>query len=333
MKDCLNRLRRCFGLRAGTEPRSKTKAAPQTHNTTLRDSVWPFRRHVNASTLNSTIEKTITDLAARLKGLSETPRLDAEVLAMHVTGLNRAQLLAHGGRALTAEQSARLAALAGRRAAGEPIAHITGSREFWSLDLEVTPDTLIPRPETELLVERALARIPGDAHCRVADLGTGTGAVAIAIALERPNCEVVAVDTSAAALEVAARNAACHGASNVLLRRGDWLAAAAGERFDVIVSNPPYVAAGDPHLTRGDLRFEPRSALAAGADGLDAIRAITAEAAGHLEPGGWLLLEHGYDQAEAVGALMRGAGMSDVACYRDYAGVERVTEGRMKAEI
>jgi release factor glutamine methyltransferase len=283
--------------------------------------------------MNTSIQQAVANLATRLKDVSETPRLDAEVLTIHVTGLSRAQLLAHGERELPTEQASRLETLAARRLAGEPIAHITGRREFWSLDLEVTPDTLIPRPETELLVERALARIPGDTQWRVADLGTGTGAVAIAIALERPGCRVVATDASPAALAVAGRNAERLGAPNVEVRKGDWLAAVTDEVFDLIVSNPPYVAAGDTHLDQGDLRFEPPSALAAGPGGLGAIRTITAAAPAHLRAGGWLLLEHGYDQADAVAELMLGAGLSDVRCYRDIAGMDRVTEGRMNKEI
>ena len=192
----------------------------------------------------------------------------------------------------------------------------------------MTPDVLIPRPETELLVEQALAHIPEDAEWTVADLGTGSGAIALAIATERPHCRLIATDNSAAALAVARANATRLGIANVEFRHGEWLKPLAGMRFDVIVSNPPYVRANDPHLTQGDVRFEPESALVAGADGLDAIRRIAADAVSYLRPGGWLLLEHGYDQAQSVRALLESHGYDMVASCRDTAGHERVTEGR-----
>jgi release factor glutamine methyltransferase len=203
-----------------------------------------------------------------------------------------------------------------------------GARGFWRFDLAVTPDTLIPRPETELLVELALARIALDAPARVADLGTGSGAIALAIASERPRARMVAVDVSGEALEVARGNAAMLGIDNVEFRRGDWLAPLDGERFDLIASNPPYIAEGDVHLARGDLRFEPHGALASGADGLDAIRVIAATAPKHLRDGGWLLVEHGWEQGPAVRALFEAAGFVDVATERDLEQRDRVTLGR-----
>jgi release factor glutamine methyltransferase len=251
--------------------------------------------------------------------------LDAELLVMHVCRLSRTELLTRDRQPLTAEQEVALGELLARRRQGEPIAYLTARREFWSLDLTVSPATLVPRPETELLVERALARIPPDAAWSVADLGTGSGAIALAIARERPYCRVVATDNSSAALAIARANAARLNLS-VDFRLGDWLAPLAGETFEILVSNPPYVASGDPHLAA--LRHEPVSALAAGPDGLDAIRAIAAAARAALNPGGWLLLEHGYDQAAAVGALLRQHGYKNIGCYPDLAGQDRVSEGQ-----
>ena len=200
---------------------------------------------------------------------------------------------------------------------------------FWRFDLAVTPDTLIPRPETERLVELALARIPEQAAWRIADLGTGSGAIALAIAHERPHAHVVASDRSAQALEVARGNAAALGIANVEFRAGDWLQPLSGERFDLIASNPPYIEEGDPHLDQGDLRFEPHGALASGKDGLDAIRIIARDAPVHLRAGGWLLLEHGWMQGEAVRALLRDGGFVDVATVRDLEDRERVSFGQV----
>ena len=276
----------------------------------------------------STIDQIIRQATQQLAAVSPSPRLDAEVLLMHVTGLTRTALITHAQEPLLPEHDERLHMLLTRRARGEPIAYLTGRREFWSLDLCVTPDVLIPRPETELLVEQALAHIPEDAEWTVADLGTGSGAIALAIATERPHCRLIATDSSAAALAVARANATRLGIAKVEFRHGEWLKPLAGMRFDVIVSNPPYVRANDPHLTQGDVRFEPESALVAGTDGLDAIRRIAVDALSCLHPGGWLLLEHGYDQAKAVRALLEIHGYDAVASCRDTAGHERVTAGR-----
>jgi release factor glutamine methyltransferase len=275
----------------------------------------------------STIDQIIRQATQQLAASSPSPRLDAEVLLMHITGLARTALITHAQELLLPENEKRLHALLARRAHGEPVAYLTGKREFWSLDLCVTPDVLIPRPETELLVEQALAHIPDDAEWTVADLGTGSGAIALAIATERPHCRLIATDNAAAALAVARANATRLGIARVEFRQGEWLKPLAGMRFDVIVSNPPYVRANDPHLTQGDVRFEPESALVAGADGLDAIRRITADAVSGLRPGGWLLFEHGYDQAQAVRALLETHGYDRVASCRDTAGHERVTAG------
>ncbi|MFL6592725.1 MAG: peptide chain release factor N(5)-glutamine methyltransferase [Luteimonas sp.] len=253
--------------------------------------------------------------------------VDAQWLLAHALGKPRSWLYAHADDCLDAQTSACFAALVERRHQGEPVAYLTGRRGFWKFELQVTPDTLIPRPETELLVERALDLLPRDAASRIADLGTGTGAVALALAFERPRAQVLATDASARALEVARGNARALRLGNIAFATGDWLAALGDARFDLIASNPPYIATGDPHLGDGDLRFEPTSALASGADGLDAIRRIARDAARHLKPGGWLLLEHGFDQGEPVRALLAHAGFHQVRTERDLEGRERVTIG------
>ena len=253
---------------------------------------------------------------------------DAEALLCHVLDRPRSWLYAHGDDELDEAGATAFDALLARRRGGMPVAYLTGRRGFWRFDLNVGPATLIPRPETELLVELALERMPSDRPLRVADLGTGTGAIALALALERPGAEVIATDASDAALEVAAGNAGMLGVGNVTFRHGDWLAPLAGERFDLIASNPPYIAEGDPHLARGDLRFEPPTALASGVDGLDAIRVIAADAPAHLVPGGWLLVEHGFDQGPPVRALLEAAGFEAVATATDLEHRDRVTLGR-----
>jgi release factor glutamine methyltransferase len=254
-------------------------------------------------------------------------RLDAELLLAHALGVSRARLYAWPEDEPDTVQRAAFERLVEAREQGEPIAYLTGRREFWSLELSVTPHVLIPRHETELLVELALERIPRDRAFRIADLGTGSGAIALALARERPLARVTATDASATALDVARGNAERLGVGNVGFAAGDWYAALGDARFDLIVSNPPYVAADDAHLAQGDLRFEPASALASGADGLDAIRHIVAGAPAHLADGGALLLEHGFDQSVRVRALLDAAGFVDVRSVRDAAGHERVTLG------
>ncbi|HEY4530764.1 MAG TPA: peptide chain release factor N(5)-glutamine methyltransferase [Luteimonas sp.] len=255
---------------------------------------------------------------------------EATLLLLHVLERTRSWLYAHGDEAVAPEQSERLDTLVTRRLAGEPVAYLLGRRGFWTLDLAVTPDTLIPRPETELLVEQALERLPPDRGVRVADLGTGSGAVALAIASERALARVTATDRSGAALDVARGNARTHGLDGrVVFRQGDWFAPLAGECFDLIASNPPYIAEADPHLEQGDLRHEPPGALASGSDGLDAIRIIVADAPAHLVPAGWLLLEHGHDQGPAVHALLEAGGFVDVATVRDLEQRDRVSLGRL----
>lgn len=252
-------------------------------------------------------------------------RLEARVLASAALGVAPVWLIAHDRDALAEAQLAALEAAFGRRLGGEPVAYIVGEREFYSRPFQVGPATLIPRPETEHLVEAALAR--GPAAARVLDIGTGSGCIAITLKLERPAWSVSAVDVSAAALAVARGNGERLGAAVEWLE-SDLFGALAGRVFDLIVSNPPYVPEADPHLAQGDVRFEPRGALASGADGLDAIRAIVERAPAHLASGGWLLLEHGYDQGEAVPALLRAAGYGEVFMAQDLAGQARVSGGR-----
>jgi len=278
-----------------------------------------------------TLAEYIAATEKTLAAASSTPKLDAEVLAMQVCKLTRAALYTAAWHELTDEERTALDALIGRRQRGEPIAYITGTREFWSIPIHVTSATLIPRPDTEKLVETALARIPHDADWRIADLGTGSGAIAIAIAHERPHCEIVATDRAEAAIEIASDNFHHLRLQNVEARHGDWLDALGDEPFDLIVSNPPYVRHNDPHLTQGDVRFEPREALDGGLDGLDALRIIAQFAKEHLKPDGFLILEHGFDQAAPVAALLRAHHYRDIVCHRDLAGHDRVTECRAPA--
>ncbi len=256
--------------------------------------------------------------------------LEARILAGYALSRSAAQLIAASDAALSEADEARIRALVERRRRGEPVAYITGRQEFYGLQFKVTPAVLIPRPETELLVEQALARIPPGEAVGVLDLGTGSGAVAIAIARERPQAQVVATELGMAALAVARENAARLGAANVRFVHGDWYEGVEGERFELIVSNPPYLAAGDPHLREGDLRFEPPEALVGGTDGLDGIRRLVAGCRDHLLPGGWLLLEHGFDQGAACRRLFRQAGLTGIFTVRDLAGLERVSGGRLE---
>nr|WP_318381492.1 peptide chain release factor N(5)-glutamine methyltransferase [uncultured Enterobacter sp.] len=267
-------------------------------------------------------------LAARQLAASDSPRRDAEILLGFVTGKARTFILAFGETLLTPEQASRLTDLLARREQGEPVAHLVGEREFWSLPLFVSPATLIPRPDTECLVEQALARLPA-ACCHILDLGTGTGAIALAIASERPDCAVTAVDRMPGAVELATRNAEHLGIANVTVRQSDWFAALDGQQFGMIVSNPPYIDEQDPHLLLGDVRFEPRSALVAADDGLADLALIIRDARRFLLPGGYLLLEHGWQQGSAVRALFAAAGYQQIETCRDYGDNERLTLGRL----
>lgn len=255
-------------------------------------------------------------------------RSEAELLLMHVLGVNRTWLYAHSDDAVEGESADRFRGLMERRVAGEPIAYLTGHREFFALDLQVTRDVLIPRAETELLVELALAKIPQHLTVDIADLGTGSGAVALALAHGRPQARVLATDASGSALAVARANAQRLKISNVQFAQGDWCAPLAGKMFALIVSNPPYIAANDAHLGQGDLRFEPVAALASGTDGLDAIRQIAQTTPEHLQSGGWLLLEHGFDQGAAVRSILQARGFVAVETARDLEGRDRVCIAR-----
>ncbi len=254
------------------------------------------------------------------------PRLEAEVLLCSVLGCERASLIAHAEETIDSPKERAARARFARRRAGEPVSYITGRREFYGLALRVTRDVLIPRPETELLVELALQRLPPDESGRVLELGTGSGAIAIALASERPGLGIVATDVSEAALALARRNARDHGAE-IDFVLGDWLDALRPGQFDLIVSNPPYVAAEDAHLERGDLRFEPRLALVGGEDGLACIREIAMRAQNRLRPGGWLLMEHGYDQGDRCVELLGALGYAEVADFHDLAGWPRACAG------
>ncbi|MDO8465070.1 MAG: peptide chain release factor N(5)-glutamine methyltransferase [Gallionella sp.] len=316
--------------------------------------------------MNSNIQNILRNDSKRLEAAlvsdADSARIEAQMLLQQVLDVSRAYLLAHPEQALDETQAAAYRTLLQRRLAGEPLAYILGEREFYGLNFKVTPATLIPRPDTELLVELALARIQPPSPptplpvpaggipaasgskaartgetgedgrqagrgCRVLDMGTGSGAIALSIAHARPDIEVTAVDASQDAMEVARENARRLNLDNVRLLRSDWFSALESEYFDLIVSNPPYIADGDAHLAQGDLRFEPRTALASGADGMDDIRRIVTQAREHLNGGGWLLLEHGYDQAGRVRALLQQAGFSEVFSAHDLAGIERVSGG------
>lgn len=278
--------------------------------------------------MTATWADAIAAAAARLAGRVDDPRLEAEMLLARALGEPRSRLHTWPRRPLPEADRVRFETLLARRLAGEPMAYIFGHREFWSLRLTVTPDVLIPRPETEQLVETALECLPADTPLAVADLGTGSGAVALAIARERPLARITATDLNPRALDVARANARRHGLVNVEFLTGTWFAPLADRTFDAIVSNPPYVATDDPHLDRGDLRFEPRAALVAEAGGLAALREIIKEAPAFLRDDGRLLLEHGCDQADAVTSALRARGFHQVATRNDLAGHPRISFGR-----
>lgn len=273
-----------------------------------------------------------TELAPDIAGALNWARariaaVDARILLRHVLQCSAARLAAYPEARLEMEEWTEFRSLVERREAGEPVAYLIGEREFYGRPFLVSPVVLIPRPDTELLVELALAHFGDKPHSRVLDLGTGSGALAVSLALELPDADVTAVDRSREALLVAMANAARLKAS-VSFVQGDWFASLGGDRYDLIVANPPYVAAADPHLDEGDVRFEPSTALAAGPQGLDDLATIAAGAPRHLEPGGWLFMEHGYDQAAAVRGLLTDAGFSGIASWKDIAGIERVSGGQ-----
>lgn len=275
-----------------------------------------------------TIAASVAHAAGLLRKRSDAPRLEAELLITHVTGLKRAAQIARPATVLLPEQIAQFERLLGRRVKGEPLAYLLGTRDFWTLTLAVSPAVLIPRPETELVVERALAHLPAGQPRALLDLATGSGAIALSLASERPQLAVTATDLSADALLVAADNANQLGLERVRLLKGSWFEPLGEEHFDVITSNPPYIAAGDPDLATDVRDFEPEMALVSGPTGLECLAQIVASAPHHLEPGGWLVLEHGWRQAEAVRNLLERAGFTHVTSHADLAGHLRVTEGQ-----
>ncbi|NXZ87698.1 peptide chain release factor N(5)-glutamine methyltransferase [Serratia fonticola] len=258
---------------------------------------------------------------------SDSAKRDAEILLGFVTGRARTYLLAFGETPLTAEQAEKLTVLLARRERGEPVAYLVGEREFWSLPLSVSPATLIPRPDTECLVELALERLPAT-PCAILDLGTGTGAIALALASERPDCQLTGIDLQPEAVALAQHNAQKLAINNARFMQGSWFTPLAGQKFALIASNPPYIDEADPHLAQGDVRFEPGSALVAADQGLADLAAIVQQAADYLEPQGWLLLEHGWQQGENIRTLLNAEGFIAVATHRDYGGNDRVTLGQ-----
>lgn len=278
------------------------------------------------------IRALLDEGAAKLARVSDQPRREAEVLLGAALGRNRAWLLANPDeRVLDCEATDRYEALLTRRSHGEPVAYLLGEKEFWSLTLRVGPGVLVPRPETELVVERALAHLPAERELEVLDLASGSGAIALAIASERPRCRVVATDLAAAAVEATRENALRLELGNrVTVLQGTWFEPVAGRSFDLIASNPPYIAANDARVEPGVRRFEPAEALFSGPTGLEALQVIAAGAPLHLRPGGWLVVEHGDTQGSAVRALFTAAGFDDVRTFRDLSGLERCTEGRLR---
>ena len=283
--------------------------------------------------MSQTIDHVIQRATAILgQSGNNSAKLEAELLLASVLERDRTWLRTWPDKILSPDQCQTFEALLSRRQKGEPIAYILGQREFWSLTLTVTPETLIPRPETELLVEQALARIPEDADWTILDLGAGSGAIGIALARERPRCNLIASDRSLAALRIARQNAKLNAVNNIHFLAANWLSGFAGHfQADMILSNPPYIMENDPHLSAGDVRFEPVSALAAGPEGLDDLQHILTTAKAHLKPGGWLLLEHGYHQQLALAGLFAQQGYQSVRCYHDYANQPRVSLGQWPA--
>jgi len=278
----------------------------------------------------TTIKEILTEARTRLKGPEAS--IDAELLLEAICAISRSRQFSHPDEQLLEDQVEQYKSALERRLSGEPLAHITGRRGFWDVDLRVTPDVLIPRSDTEILVEQALQRIPYNASWQIADLGTGSGAIAIVIARERPQCELTATDNSAAALALARENATALGVNNISFVAGSWSQPLKLRQFDVILSNPPYIRTDDPHMLGGDLPAEPIQALVSGSDGLDAIRRIIEDSATCLKPNGWLLLEHGYDQAAEVSDLLQHADFNEIFTQKDYGGNSRVTGGRRQIE-
>ncbi len=273
------------------------------------------------------ISETLLAATKRLQASSSSARIDTEILLCHVLDCNSAHLAAWPEKKLSPGQAQQFDQLISRRETGTPVAYLTGKREFWSLELEVTPATLIPRPETETLIEFVLEQFKQQKKCHVVDLGTGSGAIALAIAREHPDWEITATDISQDALTVAQKNAAKHQINNVEFKISHWFNALKGESFDIIISNPPYVAEGDPHLLNGDVRFEPAISLISGKQGMDDVEIITAEAGRYLKNNGWLILEHGYDQKKQVQDCFEASDFKTIVQKTDLPGQSRMTAG------
>lgn len=278
----------------------------------------------------TTVQTLLTQAIQKLAKTSESAKADAEILLAYCLQKSRTWLFTWPEKEIDDKTAVAFQKLITERANGTPVAHLTGEREFWTLTLKVTPDTLIPRPETELLVETVLGKL-GNNRISILDLGTGTGAIALAIAAERPDIAITACDFSAAALAVAKENARANNIHNVQFYLSDWFSALPPQPFDIIASNPPYIEANDPHLSQGDVRFEPLTALTSGQDGLDDIHQIVRTAPKWLKAGGWLLLEHGYNQGQAVTSLLQAEGFREVRCLPDLAGNDRVSIGQLPA--
>ncbi len=276
----------------------------------------------------TTIYQALREARVQLQASSPSPAVDASILLCHILGCSSAHLIAWPDKVLSQQQATKFHTALQQRIEGTPVAYITGEREFWSLNLKVTSDVLIPRPETETLVEFVLERFSASTSVKLADVGTGSGAIACALAVERPQWDVFATDLSAAALDIARINASAYKLENVQFFQGRWLEPLAAHDFDVIISNPPYVALGDPHLSEGDVRFEPESALTSGERGMDAITLLTRQSPDYLKAGGWLIVEHGCDQQRAAADCFRQGGFDNIVQLTDLAGLPRLSAGQ-----
>ena len=276
----------------------------------------------------TTISQTLSDARLQLQTASPSPAVDASILMCHILDCSSSHLIAWPEKELTPQQATAFSHVLQRRLEGEPVAYITGKREFWSLTLKVSSDVLIPRPETETLVEFVLELFSDRSEMKIADLGTGSGAIACALASEQPHWQIIATDISAAALDIARINASSHNLDNIHFHLGAWFEPVNDHDFDLIISNPPYVAADDHHLMEGDVRYEPGIALASGEQGLDAITTLTRQAANYLITGGWLIVEHGYDQQQSVYDCFEQDGFEEIIQLTDLAALPRATAGR-----
>ena len=277
----------------------------------------------------NTFQALLNDAYQALKETSDTPKIDAEFLLLHASKKSMAWLIAHADEIANDQTLKYFYTLLKKRQAGEPIAYLLGERSFWTLSLKVTPNVLIPRPDTEILVEQTLRYIPENSSWHILDLGTGSGAIALSIAKERPKCTVIATDKNQNALEIAEQNAKLNNINNAQFIKSNWFNALQDKQFELIVCNPPYIAENDEHLTRGDVRFEPDSALVSGLDGLDDIRILCKQAPDHLKQNGHLLLEHGYNQHQTVQTLLKENGFNQIETVSDLNQQPRVTSGEL----